>query len=154
MKKLILITLADSWHHFEKPIKEYEKRLEKELEIILLKPSKLDNVTVCRERDTQAMIMALKKYTDAYIVLCDIAGKSFGSTEQFAEWINTRIQKHKSIIFIVGGSYGLDAELLQSSINDSLLLTSWTLPHALASLIMLEQLYRVTNLLAWGKYHH
>lgn len=112
MKKLILITLADSWHHFEKPIKEYEKRLRKELEIILLKPSKIEDIDICRERDTQSVIAALEKYNDSHIVLCDMNGKSFGSTEQFSQWINTKIQKHKSIIFIIGGSYGLDTKLL------------------------------------------
>gem|GEM_PF-3050215 len=37
---------------------------------------------------------------------------------------------------------------MKSVIDESLSLGSWTLPHALASLIMLEQLYRVTNVLA------
>jgi 23S rRNA pseudoU1915 N3-methylase RlmH len=38
--------------------------------------------------------------------------------------------------------------------HESLSLGEWTLPHALASLIVIEQIYRVTNLLAGGKYHH
>lgn len=72
MKQLTLITVADSWHHFEKPIKEYEKRLEKVLEIVLLKPSKLSDIGVCRERDTRDVIDLLKKYPYSYIVFCDL----------------------------------------------------------------------------------
>jgi 23S rRNA pseudoU1915 N3-methylase RlmH len=43
---------------------------------------------------------------------------------------------------------------MKTVIHESISLGKWTLPHALASLIVLEQLYRVTNLLAGGKYHH
>jgi 23S rRNA pseudoU1915 N3-methylase RlmH len=76
MKKFTLLTVADSWHHFEKPIKEYEKRLQKELEIILLKPAKYDDTEACRQRDTKNVIETLKKYPHSYIVFCDIGGKN------------------------------------------------------------------------------
>lgn len=72
MKQLILITVADSWHHFEKPIKEYEKRLQKELDIVLLKPAKYDDIEACRQRDTKNVIETLKKYQHSYIVFCDL----------------------------------------------------------------------------------
>lgn len=76
MKKLILLTVADSWHHFEKPIKEYEKRLQKELDLVLLKPAKYDDIEACRQRDTKNVIEALKKYPHSYIVFCDLRGKN------------------------------------------------------------------------------
>jgi len=154
MKQLILITVADSWHHFEKPIKEYEKRLQKELDLVLLKPSKYDDIEACRQRDTKNVIDILQKYPSSYIVFCDLGGKSFGSTEKFAEWMNIKSQKYKGIVFVIWGSYGLDPLLMKTVVHESLSLWEWTLPHALASLIVIEQLYRVTNLLAGGKYHH
>ena len=101
MKKLTLLTVADSWHHFEKPIKEYEKRLQKELEIVLLRPAKYDDIEACRQCDTKNVVEALKKYSNSYVVFCNLGGKSFGSTEQFAEWINIKIQRYKNIIFVI-----------------------------------------------------
>jgi len=101
MKKLILLTVADSWHHFDMPIIEYKKRLEKELEIVLIKPSKYDDIEACRQRDTKNVIEALQKYSSSYIVFCDLSGKSFGNTEQFAEWVNIKSQKHKCIVFVI-----------------------------------------------------
>lgn len=154
MKQLTLITVADSWHHFEKPIKEYEKRLQKELEIVLLKPAKYDDIEACRQRDTKNVIETLKKYPYSYTVFCDLGGKSPWTTEQFAEWMSTKSQQNKGIVFIIGGSYGLNPELMKPVIDESISVGKWTLPHALASLIVIEQLYRVTNLLAGGKYHH
>ncbi len=154
MKQLTIITVADSWHHFEKPIKEYEKRLQKELEIVLLKPAKYDDIEACRQRDTKNILETLKKYPHSYIVFCDLSGKSLWTTEQFAEWINIKSQQYKGIIFIIGGSYGLDPGLMKTVTHESISLGKWTLPHALASLMVMEQLYRVINLLAGGKYHH
>lgn len=154
MKRITLLVIADSWHHFEKPIKEYEKRLQKELEIICLKPSKYDDIHLCRERDTKNMLEALKKYPHAYKVLCDIGGKSLWNTEAFAQWFNQKSQNNKGIVFIIGGSYGLDVPLLESEVQELISFTPWTLPHALAVLVLIEQLYRIDNFLAGGKYHH
>jgi 23S rRNA (pseudouridine1915-N3)-methyltransferase len=68
--------------------------------------------------------------------------------------VNIKNQQYKSIVFVIWGSYGLDSILMKPAIHESLSLGLWTLPHALASLIVIEQLYRVTNLLAGWKYHH
>jgi len=154
MKQFILITVADSWHHFEKPIKEYEKRLQKELDLVLLKPSKYDDIEACRQRDTKNIIETLKKYPHSYIVFCDLGGEDPWTTEEFAEWVNIKSQKYKGIIFVIWGSYGLDSTLMNLIVHESLSLWKWTLPHALASLIVIEQLYRVMNLFAGWKYHH
>lgn len=76
MSKLILITIADSWHHFGTPIREYEKRLEKELMIIQLKPSNTGTVEAMRQKDTEHVMQELKKYTHSQVILCDIHGKN------------------------------------------------------------------------------
>ncbi len=44
-------------------------------------------------------------------------------------WLNQKKQEHKSIIFVVGGAYGLDATLMKSHIDYTLSFTDWTLPH-------------------------
>ena len=76
MKQLTSITVTDSWNLLEKPIKDYEKRLQKELDIILLKPAKFDDIEACRQRDTKNVIETLKKYPYSYTVFCDLGGKS------------------------------------------------------------------------------
>ncbi|MBP7773634.1 23S rRNA (pseudouridine(1915)-N(3))-methyltransferase RlmH [Candidatus Gracilibacteria bacterium] len=154
MKKLILLTVADSWHHFEKPISEYEKRLQKELEIILLKPHKSGETETIRKLDTQDVIDQLEKYSDSFVVFCDVLGKSLGDTKAMSVWLSQKIQQNKSVIFVIGGAYGLDINLMKPHVDCILSFTDWTLPHGLAVLMLIEQLYRTTNLLAGGKYHH
>ena len=154
MKKIILLTVADSWHHFEKPIKEYEKRLQKEVEIVLLKPHKSGETETIRKLDTKDVIVALEKYSDAYVVFCDVLGKPLGGTMDMSAWLSQKIQLYKTVIFVVGGAYGLDSDMLRKYVSFTCSFTDWTLPHGLAVLLLIEQLYRVTNLLAGGKYHH
>jgi 23S rRNA pseudoU1915 N3-methylase RlmH len=112
MKKLILLTVADSWHHFEKPISEYEKRLQKELEVVLLKPHKSGETETIRKLDTLDVISQLEKYSDSFVVFCDVLGKSLGDTREMSIWLNQKMQEHKNIVFVIGGAYGLDSALL------------------------------------------
>ncbi|MBP7806360.1 23S rRNA (pseudouridine(1915)-N(3))-methyltransferase RlmH [Candidatus Gracilibacteria bacterium] len=154
MKKLILLTVADSWHHFEKPISEYEKRLQKELEIVLLKPHKSGETGIIRKLDTHDVIIQLEKYSDSFVVFCDVLGKSLGDTKAMSVWLSQKMQQHKSVVFVIGGAYGLDMSLMKPHVDNILSFTDWTLPHGLAVLMLIEQLYRTTNLLAGGKYHH
>lgn len=129
MKKLILLTVADSWHHFEKPISEYEKRLQKELEIILLKPHKSGEIEIIRKLDTQSVIAQLEKYSDSFVVFCDVLGKSLGDTKAMSLWLNQKMQQYKSVIFVIGGAYGLDINLMKPYVDHILSFTDWTLPH-------------------------
>ena len=154
MKKILLLTIADSWHHFEKPIAEYEKRLQKELEMILLKPHKSGEIETIRKLDTENALEQLEKYSDSFVVFCDVLGKTLGDTKTFSSWLGQKIQTHKNVIFLIGGAYGLDSKLLKWKIDYTLSFTDWTLPHGLAVLMLLEQLYRATNILGGGKYHH
>ncbi len=129
MKKLILLTVADSWHHFEKPISEYEKRLQKELEIVLLKPHKSGETGIIRKLDTHDVIIQLEKYSDSFVVFCDVLGKSLGDTKAMSVWLSQKMQQHKSVVFVIGGAYGLDMSLMKPHVDNILSFTDWTLPH-------------------------
>ena len=129
MKKLILLTVADSWHHFEKPISEYEKRLQKELEIVLLKPHKSGETGIIRKLDTHDVIIQLEKYSDSFVVFCDVLGKSLGDTKAMSIWLSQKMQQHKSVVFVIGGAYGLDMSLMKPHVDNILSFTDWTLPH-------------------------
>jgi len=87
MKKIILLTVADSWHHFEEPIAEYEKRLQKELEVVLIKPTKSGTSEILRREDTKNIITMLQKYSDSFVIFCDVLGKNPGDTLKFCQFL-------------------------------------------------------------------
>lgn len=58
----------------------------------------------------------------------------------------------RSIDFIIGGAFGLDKSILNLS-NAKLCLSKMTLPHQMAKLMLLEQIYRVQTILDGHPYH-
>ena len=56
------------------------------------------------------------------------------------------------VAFVIGGPLGLSPDVLQRS-NDRWSLGSITLPHALARIVLLEQLYRAAKIHRNEKYH-
>ena len=80
------------------------------------------------------------------VVLLDAAGRSFTSQE-FAGWIARQLNAGpKQIVFLLGGAEGFPEESKRQA--DLLLsLSPLTLPHELARVLLLEQLYRAFALL-------
>lgn len=58
----------------------------------------------------------------------------------------------RDVAFVIGGAEGLDQALLDRA-ESALSLSSLTLPHELARLVLLEQLYRACTILAGEPYH-
>jgi len=82
---------------------------------------------------------------NARVVALDERGRDL-TTVQFAELLKTETA------FVIGGADGLDAEVkMQASML--LRLSSLTLAHALAQVVLMEQIYRAATLLVGHPYH-
>ena len=73
-----VLTVSDDWHHFEKPIMEYQKRLMKTCDFVALKPSKARIAKQIIDEETEKIIMVLEKYR-GFVILCDEFGKTLTS---------------------------------------------------------------------------
>jgi 23S rRNA (pseudouridine1915-N3)-methyltransferase len=85
----------------------------------------------------------------SYLVLLSAQGRTFDS-EGFAGFLEERRQSGMNLCFVIGGPRGLD-------LNDCdlrLSLGPMTLPHQLARVVLLEQLYRAHKILAREPYHY
>jgi 23S rRNA (pseudouridine1915-N3)-methyltransferase len=86
-----------------------------------------------------------------YAVALDERGRSF-TTLQFADWLAERRQAGDPLSFIIGGPDGLDPAVLQrAQLRWSL--SALTFPHGLVRVLLAEQLYRASTLLAGHPYH-
>lgn len=72
------------------------------------------------------------------------------SSEAFSRFLEERRQSGRDLCFIVGGPYGLEIE----QVDHRLSLGELTLPHQLARVVLLEQLYRGHKILAGEPYHY
>lgn len=82
----------------------------------------------------------------------DLGGSELTSLE-FADYIRELTVSGKSnLAFVIGGSLGLSQEVLNRS-DFRLSLSKMTLPHQIARLVLLEQLYRSFKIIRGETYH-
>lgn len=86
----------------------------------------------------------------AFVILLDVAGRTLDS-HALAELLEERRASGRDVCFVIGGPFGAP-EL--DHVDDRLSLGPLTLPHQLARVVLLEQLYRGHKLLAGEPYHH
>jgi 23S rRNA (pseudouridine1915-N3)-methyltransferase len=84
----------------------------------------------------------------AYVSLLDREGEELDSLD-FSRFLEDRRQSGQDLCFVVGGPYGLDIDGVHR-----LSLGKVTLPHQLARVVLLEQLYRAHKILAGEPYHY
>ncbi len=85
------------------------------------------------------------------VVALDERGKNV-TTRELAASVQSWQAGTQNVVFLLGGADGLDAELKKEA--DLLLgLSKLTLPHRLALVLLLEQLYRAHTLLRGEPYH-
>ncbi len=91
---------------------------------------------------------------DRDIPIClDERGKTRGS-EAFAGWLGSMLEdQNRRPCFIVGGAFGLSPAVRRKAAH-TMSLGPMTLPHELARVVLLEQLYRASTIIAGTPYHH
>jgi 23S rRNA (pseudouridine1915-N3)-methyltransferase len=85
----------------------------------------------------------------AVICLLDRDGDALDSIA-FSAFIEARRQEGRDLCFVVGGPFGLEL----SEAEHRLSLGPITLPHQLARVVLLEQLYRAHKIIAGEPYHY
>jgi 23S rRNA (pseudouridine1915-N3)-methyltransferase len=84
----------------------------------------------------------------AFTVLLASDGQALDSLE-FSRWLEERRRNGRDLCFVIGGPRGLELEA-----DARLSLGPMTLPHQLARVVLLEQLYRAHKILAREPYHY
>jgi 23S rRNA (pseudouridine1915-N3)-methyltransferase len=86
---------------------------------------------------------------DAFKVLLDSDGRQMDSLE-FANFIGERRESARDLCFVIGGPRGLDLDAPDLKLSFG----PMTLPHQLARVVLIEQIYRAHKILAREPYHY
>lgn len=133
---------------------EYARRMPRELplELIEIKPEPRSS-----GKTVAAMMAAEAKRIEAALparcrrVVLDERGAVLdtrGLARRLADWMSVG----DDVALLIGGPDGLDAQL-KTSAHETLRLSSLTLPHGLARVVLAEALYRAASLNAGHPYH-
>ncbi len=85
------------------------------------------------------------------VIALDEHGKDL-STCGLALQLEAWMQERGPVVFLIGGADGLDAALKKTA-SMQLRLSSMTLPHGLARVLLAEQLYRALSIIGGHPYH-
>ena len=86
---------------------------------------------------------------DAYVSLLAADGQQLDSIG-FARFVAERRMSRLDLCFVVGGAFGVELERADHRLS----LGPMTLPHQLARVVLLEQLFRAHKIIAGEPYHH
>jgi 23S rRNA (pseudouridine1915-N3)-methyltransferase len=101
------------------------------------------------QREGERMLAAIPDR--AFVVALQVTGKQL-SSEQVADFVRARSQEGQEVVLCIGGPDGLAAEV-DARANLRWSLSSLTLPHALARVVVAEALYRAVSIVKNHPYH-
>ena len=132
---------------------EYLRRLRGGLAVALTEiepaPRRAGGAGQAVAREGERLLAAL--LPSDHVIVLDERGREL-TTRELAGWLGSRMQQGEDLAFLIGGPDGLAAGV-RSRGDLTLALSRLTLPHALARVLLCEQLYRAHCILANHPYH-
>jgi 23S rRNA (pseudouridine1915-N3)-methyltransferase len=140
--RLVVITVGKVRPPFTDDVEHYDR--------LLGRHARLEQPELPESADAAAI---LRRVPDgAHLCVLDRAGRALESQE-WARLIAERRMARADLAFVVGGPFGLDAAVLDRA-DQRLSFGRATLPHQLARVVLLEQLFRAHKILAGEPYHY
>ena len=131
-----------------KRMKPYAKVTVKEIPDV--DPGRAGGVEAAREREGEAILDAISG--KSFVILLAIQGQEM-SSEALSHFIDDLgLRGHSDITFIIGGSDGVSGAV-RSRADRLVSFGPITLPHNLARIVLLEQLYRSFKISRGEPYH-
>lgn len=103
-----------------------------------------------KDREADELLKVIPR--DAYVICLDEHAKTMDSATFSKAIENWSESGARPITFLIGGSWGLSQRVKQQA-HTSLSLSPMTMPHALARIVLIEQLYRALTIIKGKEYH-
>jgi len=132
---------------------EYIKRMPRELPLAVVEVKPEPRGSKTREQLLAAEKVRLQAALTSYsrMVVLDERGEDL-TTMKLAQRLEEWMSEGGDTALLIGGADGIDEELKRRA-DDCIRLSSLTLPHAMARLILCEQLYRAISVVKNHPYH-
>ena len=144
--------------YFRDEIAEYQKRLSRYCKLQMIEvadektkenASEAENDLI-RKKEGERLLKHIKD--SDYCITLEIDGKMLTSEGLSKEIDRLGLAGKSSLVFVIGGSIGLDTAVLKRS-DYALSFSKMTFPHQLMRVILLEQIYRSYRIMRGEPYH-
>lgn len=134
--RILVVAVGRLRPPFSDDVQHYQKLLARHVKLELIEVREDEQVT--------------RRIPDrTFVSLLDREGEELDSVS-FSDFLETRRQSAQDLCFVVGGPFGLELD----EVDHRMSLGRITLPHQLARVVLLEQLYRGHKILAGQPYHY
>lgn len=138
-----------SW--IKQGLEDYQKRLQRPFDVEwCILPNSHQKGPKSRQDEARSIIGLLKN--DDHVILLDESGKNISSIE-LSNLILNQLEKSKNLVFIIGGSYGVDETVFKRA-DFVWSLSKLVFPHQIVRLLLIEQVYRSQEISKNNPYHH
>ena len=134
--RIVLVAVGRLRPPFADDVQHYQKLLARHARLELIEIR--EDEQVARRIPDRAFVSLLHREGDAMDSLA------------FSEFLEQRRQSGRDLCFVIGGPYGLELDQVDHRFSLGVI----TLPHQLARVVLLEQLYRGHKILAGEPYHY
>ena len=144
--------LRDAADHYLKLTSKFIEIHERELKPLAVSDKSDATRTLVQDKEATILLASQKTNERSALYLLDEAGKTL-RTEGWAQLVNSwRDDGLTQVTLALGSSLGFSPDLKKKA-RGILSLGPQTLPHELARVVLYEQLFRCTSLLAGHPYH-
>lgn len=155
MRVLILSIGRPSGSGLAQAIADYEERIGRyfSFEARELRPERITGAiprSRIKKRESERLLQAVPG--DIETVAVDERGATWSSSDLAKYLGDLALLSQPGVAFLVGGALGHSSELRRRA-HRILSLSTFTLPHELARLVLLEQIYRAGTILRGEPYH-
>jgi len=152
--RIKIISIGKKIRSWEKEsIEYYLKQLPKNFSIDLINIGGLQHPKISKKEiiEKESKLLMEKISKEDYVVVWDSCGEKINS-ETLASFLSENFEINNSICFLVGGSFGLSADIKKIS-NKVFSASMLTFPHRLFRVILVEQIYRAHTIINKMPYH-
>lgn len=119
-------------------------------EVADIDPAKASGVEASRRREGEAILATLPERS--HVILLAIEGRERSSEDFSARLDELALRGSSDLAFVIGGSDGV-SDAVRARADETLSFGPITLPHNLARVVLLEQIYRACKISRGEPYH-
>jgi 23S rRNA (pseudouridine1915-N3)-methyltransferase len=131
---------------------EYQKRLKWKVNIYEINPRNTSNLNAFEYKKIEAELIFKSCKNNCKLIALDEKGKQLSSPDFAKLLADYKNNGDSEINFVIGGAYGLADEIIKKA-DLVLSFGKMTLPHLMARVILLEQIYRGWSIIENHPYH-